>query len=173
MRINGYKLREAMTRFELQRDSVAAQFKGSLHAFEDEKKESPDSLMNTLSAAECAIASLQTAQARYNLEVKVPVQGTVMSLCKAIKLMGGATRVENLWKVAAGTKKEKGAYYDRGEDLVRNTDQVTAKSVLQPKERLERATKAAQRSAALRSAVAQGNAVEMEIDLDSKLLVEG
>ena len=169
MKINGYKLRESMKRFELQRDAAEVRFPHSLYAFEGDKKDSADSIMESLVKAEEGIANLQTVQSAYNLQVRVRVQGTEMTLCNAIKLMGGATRAENLWKIAAGTKKARGSY-DPGPQLVRQNDQTVAKAVLGPKGLLERATKASTYAAAIRSAVAQGNATELDLDMDPKLL---
>jgi hypothetical protein len=172
MKINGYKLRESMKRFELQRDAAEVRFPHSLYAFEGDKKDSADSIMKSLTEAEEGIANLQTVQAMYNLKVKVNVQGTLMTLTNAIKLMGGATRAENLWKVASGTKKTRGSY-EIPPSMVRDANQTLAYATMTPKELLERVTKASAYAAALRSAIAQGNATEMDMDLDPKLLVEG
>ena len=172
MKINGYKLRESMKRFELQRDAAEVRFPHSLYAFEGDKKDSADSIMESLVKAEEGIANLQTVQSAYNLQVRVRVQGTEMTLCNAIKLMGGATRAENLWKVASGTKKVRGSY-EMPMPMTRDANQTLAYATVTPQVLLTRVTKASAYAAALRSAIAQGNATEMDMELDPTLLVEG
>lgn len=182
MKITGYKLREALKKQELRRDAALAQFKSSLYRFEGDDKLSPDDVMKTITEAETAIAKIQAAQTEYNSKIQVTVsfsatrngkkeaQSEKMSLCAAVKTLGGAGRVEKLWRDAAGTKQDTRRYYDEKAEMTRQTDHVYAKSVLTPKETLERAHWAASWSAALRSSVAAANATEVEIDLDSSLL---
>lgn len=169
VRVTGYKLRSTLHLLELQRDSLLLRFADSLHYFQDELKSSPEDLMLQFNETERRIAELQTVQSRYNLQVQVETASGFMSLCMAIKLMGGAARGENAWKVASGTRKERRAY-SSGPELVRSTDQISAKAALSPQELLTFTTAACKYASAIRTAVAQGNATVVEMDIDPKLL---
>ena len=161
MKITGYKLRETIRMWELRRKIAGDNFDKSLHAFEGEVQESPQSMVNTFKHADEAIANLQTAQAMYNLSVKVNVLDKEMTLCEAVKLVGGAGRVEKLWRTAAIDKKEPYTYDNK---LVRNATEVRAQRTISLKGAGELATEAAKWSGALRAAIAVANSTEVEIE---------
>lgn len=168
MQITGYRLREAIRAHELRATMHQQQFENSLKAFPDEKKESPTSLAEKYSEAERAVARLQTAQARYNLQVEVEVAGEKMTLCEAVKRVGSAGRLEKFWREAAsGGKKDR---YSLGREDVRNTDEIRAVETISREDAGRLAAKAARFAGALRQAIAVANATSIDIkDLDSRL----
>lgn len=161
MKTTGYKLREAIRMWELRRKMAGDNFDKSLHAFEGEDRESPQAVVVHFKHADEAVANLQTAQAMYNLSVKVNVLGEEMTLCEAVKRVGGAGRVEKLWRTAAIDKKDRYSY-DR--DLVRNADEVRARRTISLKQAGELAAEAAKWAGALRAAIAVANSTEVEVE---------
>jgi hypothetical protein len=171
MNVTGYQLKEAIRRWELRRDGARQQFADTLWRFEGETKPSPDEVMKLYKDAETAIAVLQTAQAEYNLGVKVDVQGHTVALAGAIKRLGGAQRAEKMWSEATASKNSR-YYYDR-DPRTKKTDEERAQAVLPLDQLLDRAAKAASFTGALRAAIAEGNSKEVEIaELDAALLRE-
>lgn len=175
VQVSGYTLRGAIKRWELRRDTAAKQFTSTLFAFEGEEKTSPDDVAKQFGDCEAAIAALQAAQSRYNLAVavivKTPDVSTSMTLCEAVKRLGGAGRVEKMWRVATNGVKDR---YGRGDDveMERDPERVRAHRVLPVKDTLIRATKAAAFANALRAAISEANANKVDIDLDAGLLFE-
>jgi hypothetical protein len=162
MQVTGYSLREAIRRQQLRRDTIAAQFNDTLHVFEGEEKQSPDEIAAALMKAEKAVAALQAAQDEYNLRVKVEGKNVEkMTLCTAVKLVGGTGRLEKLWRTAAAPKQDR---YDLGRDLVRNKDEVRARSAMSTRDLTDRATKAAGYAGALRAAIAEANGTKIDIE---------
>ena len=167
MKVTGYQIREAIKRHELARDTAVQMFKKSQHVFEDEEKVHPRDVMKQFKASEEAVVDLQEAQQKYNLTVTVDVQGSKMTLCSAVKRLGGAGRAEKLWRDSVVEKEDR---YAMRENLERNKDVVRAKKVLTFDEAIDSANKAAGFAGALRAAVAMGNSKEMEVEgLDSSL----
>ena len=160
MKVTGYKLRETIRTWELRRKMAGDNFDKSLHAFEGEAKD-PYSVVRSFQHADEAVANLQTAQAMYNLSIKVEVLGEEMTLCEAVKRVGGAGRVEKLWRTAATDKKDRYGY-DR--ELVRNADEVRAKRTITLQQAGEMAAKAAKWAGALRAAIAVANSEEIEVE---------
>ncbi len=168
MKITGYLLREAIKRHELRRDTAARMFGVSLKKFADETKDSPQSVADQLEAAEIAVAQLQVAQAQYNLAVKVKIDGREVTLGEAIKRVGGAARIEKLWRSATGPKADRyGGYHNTD---VRDVNQMVAKETVTPNDAMKLASVAGKKAGALRSAIAVGNAQEYDISLDAALI---
>jgi hypothetical protein len=167
MKVTGYQIREAIRKHELSRDTAAKLFKKSQHVFEgDEEKAHPKDIMNAFTGAELAVVSLQEAQQRYNLAVTVDVQGEKMTLCSAVKRLGGAGRVEKMWRDAVCEKEDRYGYNDRE----RQEGTIVAKRVVPHRDAIEAANKAAGFAGALRAAVAMGNSTVVEVeDLDGAL----
>jgi hypothetical protein len=163
VKITGYALREAIKRWQLRRDTASNLFDASIRKFEDETKESPVEVMKQLSQAEQAIAALQEVQSRYNLEV--PVMG--MSLCKAIKLVGGAGRMEKMWRNVAAPIKDR---YGRDSD-VRDKTQEVAKPTVSSREAAVLASDAARWAGSLRSGISVANAIEIDLEVNGDLLL--
>jgi hypothetical protein len=163
MKITGYKLKELIKRAEMVRDTVASHFNGSLHKFEGDDKDGPQDVVAKFRKADLALAQVQTVQARYNLAVEVEVLGEKMSLMEAVKRVGGAGRVEKMWRSASGEKKDRYSYRD--DDLTREAGQIRAKRTINKSQTLELAQEAAKIAGSLRAAIAEGNSVEVELDV--------
>lgn len=162
MKINGYRLREALKMWDLRKNAAELEFPDSLHKFASEDtKESPLSVAGKLSAAEASVAKLQVAQMRYNLLVTVEVSGVgSMTLADAIKLSATADRIEKLWKSAPGASRRS---YHEARKLERDSTLERAIPTMTSKEILAETTNAARISGKFRAALATGNAVEMDV----------
>jgi hypothetical protein len=167
MRITGYRLREAIKMHELRRNTWAGQFENSLRKFSDEDKTHPSVVAQNFLTEERAVAKLQAAQARYNLVVTVTVLGERMTLCEAVKRVGGAGRVEGLWRAAAGGKKDPYGYRQEDE---RDPTKERARQQMSIGEITKEAQAASKYAGSVRSAIATANTQEVEIeDLDAAL----
>lgn len=171
MKITGYKLREALKEWELRRDGAIEAFDGSLTKFADETKETPNEIASTIVNCDKAIARLQTVQAAYNLTVSLEVEGEKISLCEAVKRVGGAERIEKTWRnamrqVASGRSSVRNRYL-----AASGVTQEEAKATLTHAEARVSTSVAAKTVAKLRSAIAAGNAMEIDVvDLDPSLI---
>jgi len=166
-KVTGYQLRETIRKWTLRRDTAAGQFSDSLEKFKDEIKTDPRELVKIFLQAETAISILQTAQARYNLQTEVEVQGKVWTLAEAVKLVGGAGRIEKMWRsVAKGGAKNR---YSYSEDVRRDGEEHRVATIT-PDEALELATTAARYAGDLRSAIAAANATEVDLVVQGSLL---
>jgi len=164
MKVNGFRLQMAINA-QIERRSLAeGRFAGSLKKFEDESKPDPRKLMQEYADAETKIALLQATQDKYNLAVMVEVDGTKLgskiSLHEAVKLVGGARRVEQKWRDAA-----KGDADRYGGD-VRDRDAIVAKRQIELDQCAELAKEAARTHRALRYAIQKGNATELDLPID-------
>ena len=173
MIVTGYKLQNAIRDWETQRKIASGLFDNSLHVFEDEEEtaSSPHELMDQYKQAEDAIAKIQMAQLRYNLHVEVNVQGTKMTLAEAVKRVGGAGRMEAMWRAAAtdGTKRDR---WSRDRSLTRSTDEERARPTLKRSEAIELTRTSGRYASSLREAIKTGNAREIEIEgLESSLFL--
>lgn len=163
MKITGYKLRHAIREAEQVKDLVASQWDDSLHVFPGDKpKELPADLMVRYQKCESRLAQLQLAQTRYNLSVIVGVLGQPMTLCEAVKRVGGAGRAEKMWRSAAAGKKKERYDFDRG--LTRNKEEERAVRTISVEDALNGAKMAARFAAALREAIEVGNSLEVDIE---------
>ena len=169
MKTTGYKLREEIRKFELQRDTAINMFKDSLHVFEGESKADPLSLMQKFRDAEFAVVTFQEAQQRYNLKVNIDVQGKKISLAIAVKMLGGAGRAAKLWRDVVAEKEDRHSYRNT---LERSKDTEVAKRVVKYDFALKEANKADAYAGALRAAIATGNATEVEIEGLEPMLFE-
>lgn len=165
MKLNGYKLRNAIQAQAHKRDVLTEQFRQSLKKFPDEEKEHPTELMGAFMASEDAIARLQAAQTLYNTKVMVEFEGKNVPLLFLIKSIGGLGRIEKMWRTAT-PQRDRYSYRD---DDSRNADTVYALPVMKPSEILEMTQRASKRVTTAREAIALGNATEMEIEIDPGL----
>lgn len=166
-KVTGFRLREAIKTWELRRNTASKQFEDARWLFEGESKPALDDLANAFVQAESAIARLQTAQARYNLAVEVDVQGQTMPLAAAVKMVGGAARLEKLWRETTQAPQQ----YGYGMQMIRTKDQERARPAVDVGTAVTRTEVAATRASALRHAIAMANSVEREVELDPTLLV--
>lgn len=163
MKTDGYMLRDALKAQALQKEAAEKAFKGSLHKFEDEKKLSPQEVVDRLRMAELAIAKLQVAQMRYNLAVEVKVAGETMTLADAIKRIGAVGRAEKMWR-SVTPPVERRSYMMDDIDPTRDPNQVRAKRTIETDEAVALAAKAGKLAGQFRAAIAKGNAQEIEIE---------
>ena len=166
MKITGYKLQHRLRELAHLRDMAAGQFDRGKHRFEGEDKPTSLEAFRRFSTAENAIARLQTAQAEYNLSIQVTAEGQSMTLCEAVKRVGGAGRMEKMWRSIAAPRRDRYAY---GEDGVRNKDEERAAPTISTDEALQQATRAARWASALREAIQVANATERDIDINPEL----
>lgn len=166
MKVTGYAIREAIKQWELRKDASSRVFDDSLKVFPGESKPHPQELIERYLLAEVSIAKLQTLQSKYNLSITFDFEGNEMTLCEAVKSLGGYSRIEKLWRSASGGKKDR--YYGSSADE-RDPTKTYAVQVVAPMEGVEKATIAARRASALRSAIATGNAQEREFDVNPEL----
>lgn len=166
MKTNGYGLREAIKLHKLRSDEAASSFDSTLKTFESDTKESPQVVVERYLAAEAAVSRLQTAQAEYNLIVKVTVDGVTITLSEAIKRTGGLGRAEKMWRSAASPKKDRYATFEDTRDPTREH----AKSTITAIEASALASKVAKTASRFRAAIATANTTEVDIiDLDPAL----
>lgn len=165
MKITGYKLREKLKMLELKRESLTAQFDGLLFAFPEEmdKKKRPQVVAEELREVEANIATLQAAQAEYNLKVSVTVAGQSLPLALAVKLVGGAQRTITLWtqaqrQISQGADRVRVRRKD--DEVVHAEPRLTVDEILQQLEAHERF------AAQLRGAIAHGNSQDVDISMD-------
>lgn len=169
MKVTGYKLRDALRRWQLRRDTAAAQFPKTLSKFESDDKPTPQAVAETVIKAEAAIAKLQVVQARYNVAVTVETPNGRQPLIACVKSVGGLARVEKMWRTAAGTEKDRRSIFG-GDMGVRDKDHEVAKRTVTVEDAATLAEGIGRRLSALREAIATGNATEIAIeDLDPTL----
>ena len=170
MKVTGYDLREALRRWQLRRDTATSQFPKVLTAFKGESKASPADIAERVSIAENAIARLQTAQAAYNIAVRVVVDDEECSLLQLIKHIGGLGRVEKMWRTAATGKEERFGFTLRAESPTRKADEIVAERTISYEEAGKRAADYGKTLGEYRKAIAIGNAREVDIEsLDAAL----
>lgn len=168
MLVTGYALREAIKQWELRKDAANRVFEDSLKVFPGEDKPHPSKLIEQYLAAEVAIAQLQTAQAQYNLMNTFDFEGRKITLCEAVKSLGGYGRVEKLWRTAAGGgKKDR---YGSSSNDERDPEKIYSVQVVTPSMGVEQSSLAARRASTLRAGIATSNAVMAAIDLNPELL---
>lgn len=161
MKVNGHMIQGAIRELTHQREIAAAQFGESLYAFPDEKRPRPGVLVAAHRECDVSIAQLQVLQARYNLAVTVEVDPGKMTLHEAVKRVGGAGRVEKMWREAA-KDLGRGRYDSR--TLERSATTVTASRTVTVEECMAAAKIAGRHAAALRAAIQRGNVVEVDFE---------
>lgn len=167
-KVNGFRFQSALRDLELKKQTSQTEFNDSLFVFSTDNKSHPEIAMKSYWDAEQKLAQLQELQTRYNLDVVVPLRmgskDVRTSLQHAIKLVGGASRQEKLWREAASGKKSKYDY--RSEDkTVRNKDSEYAQAVMTSTQTAERIREASKFVSALREAIQIGNATSLEMDV--------
>ena len=169
MKTTGYKLQAAIREQQERRALNEKRWANGQSAWPKDVKKTPnpDKFMSEILDAEQKIAQLQTAQAQYNLKVEVTVQGEKMPLYQAVKLVGGAGRVESLWKEVA--KNEPADRYGGG---VRDKDSIVSVKLISADDATEEADKASKYARALREAIQTGNATVLDISLADGLTVD-
>jgi hypothetical protein len=174
MEVTGNQLREALRRAIFRKTIYEKQFSESLYRFEDEKKDTPVAVSENFRQSDEAIATLQDLQQQFNQKVQVSIQGESgrkqITLSLAIKLVGGAGRLEKMWRTAAGGgEKDR---YDRygGTTRQRNKDIIEASAQITSGDAMKEADKAARRASSIREAIAIGNSQSVDFNIPKGLL---
>lgn len=168
MQINGYKLREAIKKLNLQIEIHENQFDNNTKAFANDDKKSLESITKDWFEAEDKICSLQEALNDYNLKVRVDVPGMgKLSLAKIIKLIGPAGRIEKKWRRLAAPKKDRYDRYD--EPGVKEEGKEYAVKTYTIDEAMKMAIVWGDKVAALRGALSVANATMVDLDIPGKL----
>lgn len=160
IKVTGYQIREAIRKWNLKRDMLAAAFKDSLKRFQDEQKPDPSDVMRDYKIADRTIALLQVAQDHYNLGITIDDKGTPLAI--GVKLLGGAGRMEKMWRSVAAPEENRYG----GDGSVRRADEVTAAPTVTKAEAFHLAEEAGNYSAELRKAIATANATMFEVDVE-------
>ena len=166
MNVTGYKLQHRLKELDHTLNIAASQFDNGKFKFVDEDKPTAKEAFDRFEQAEKDIARLQVAQARYNLSVIVEVQDQDMTLAEAVKRVGGAGRMEKMWRGVASPQRDR---YSLDDGRTRNKDEERSEPTVTAAEATTYAQKASKLASALREAIAVANATERDIELDSAL----
>lgn len=170
MKITGYQLREAIRAWELKKSAAEQLVPISLTYFKGEPVPDPKSLIEQIADAEQKIAQLETVQTAYNLSVMVTVLEKKMTLTEAIKAVGGAGRVEKLWRMAVKGDNQRDRGYGYQENR-KEKDTEIAQRAITVEAAMKSAHEAAKYAGAVRASIAQGNNEERDIkELDRGML---
>lgn len=161
VKINGYRLREALSHWRTQRDVQSKLFNESLFAFEDESKEPAIKVTEAFELADKNTALLEDAQQQYNQMVTVTLEGEKVSLSRLIKMIGGTARLEKMWRAAA-LDSGRDRYSSR--DTRRSAGEIVANRTISVNDCIERAKRQARQTARIRCLIAEANSVEREIE---------
>lgn len=164
MKVNGFQLREAIKRWTLQRDTIAAQWTESLWRFQDEDKPGPEKLMAQFETADVRLARLEEIQERYNLRQNFVLDGTEFTLAMGVKLIGGAGRREKMWRQAAGGANTPDRWGNRDARPERDPDKTYAVRSMPPAECLGMSLTAARWASQLRNAISLANTRDIDIE---------
>lgn len=167
MEVTGYKLREALRNHRTLRDVHAARFNETLFQFEGSDAQSPQEVADAFRKADHAVAALEEAQQFYNQQVRVKAGGETMTLARAIKMVGGAGRLEKMWRSAA---KDSGRDRYSYREMTRKSDEIVAKRMVSIDDSIKLATNAAQFASELRSAISEANATKVNIEISPDLI---
>lgn len=159
-------MREIIKKLERRRDTAKSQFEEALYYFDAETPtatavETATALAKKYEELEYQIAQMQTVQAEYNAGITITVKGTRYTLNHAIKLLGGAERIEKLWQKSAEIENSGSRYYSP--ERVRVQGQEHAKRAISISEAISMAEQASTFVGALRAAVAVANSTEKEM----------
>ncbi len=167
MKVNGYKIQQALREAEQIRVVLTRRFQDSRHYFPGPGVEPPNLsvLMKDVIDVEARICMLQSVQTLYNTRVVVKVASApgVNSLLIAVKAVGGLGRVEKLWRETAAPKQDR---YDSYRDNTRKQDDIVRQDSMKPERALEHAKAASRRASDIREAIAVANATEVDMDVD-------
>jgi hypothetical protein len=168
MKIDGYRLREAIKQHELRSAAALSEFPDSLHKFPDDQKRTPSEVSLDIEQAELALAKLRTAQARYNLSIRVSFRNEEITLAEAVKSLVAVGKTEKLWKDLATSRGRHHSYMHVQQ--TRDANQVVAQPTTTPVECMANAKRISIELGRLKQAIATANAREVEIEgLDSTL----
>lgn len=165
VKVTGFKLKQKIQQAEIKRDSLRTALYSSFTAFEGEEKEHPAELSSQLHEIESRIANLQTIQTILNNTINTQ-HGLLTTV---VKKLGGATRLEQVWRDKVFEKQRRRAYYGGDNDKVRKHDEEYAKSVLTQKQLTEFFSDQVSYTATLREIIATENAREVTLKVSEEL----
>lgn len=170
MRVTGLWFRQRIKSLEADLRVLRTAFNQNLYQFpSDEDLLDPRKVQEEIWSKELAVTHLQALQAQYNLQVPIRVDGLPeMTLAQAVKLVGGAGRVEAAWKQAVGDDDEMGYLYGQSQRQRSREDEIAVKAV-PDREALELFKRASRIAGALRSAIEIANTTEVEVDIPETL----
>lgn len=176
MELTGHRIKNTIKAWELKREALQKRFNEVIYTFPsngdpsvETKQESLLEVSTKLNEVEAAIAKLQEIQSVYNMSVDIKhSENSKFTLCEAIKRIGGAVRMEKLWKKIVAEKEEK-SYYSPRESNVRNKDAIYARLSITDEEAMEKALFFTNLSSVLKSAIAEANTVKIEMDVNQNL----
>lgn len=154
MQVNGVQIKEAMSQWRLEKDTAAKQFNQSLFAFDGEEKVPVGELGERFHKADRNLALLEELQQLYNLNTTVRVGSETMTLSLAVKLVGGAGRLEKMWRSAA-TDDGLDRYSSR--QTSRNRDEEFATRQISVDDCWSKSRQSTKHASQLRAAISTGN----------------
>jgi len=162
MKTTGFQLREARRNLQTTREVLFKQFQAGLWQFKGQEKPTPQAVAEKIIQVEGKIARVETAQARYNLLVEVSVDGIGnITLAEAVKRVGGAGRLEKVWRgLATGPERDNYSFDDPSS---RDPDREYATRSCSVDECISKASAAGRVAGALRAAIAVENATAVEV----------
>jgi hypothetical protein len=166
-KVNGFKLQHRIRELANMREVYNRQFTEGRFRFPDEEKRTPQEAMALLDETERKIVELQLAQARFNTEIKVEVDGQSLPLMFAVKMVGALGRMEKMWRNASKGNESRYSYRDF--ETERDKDKVYAVPAMTMDAFAAKAREAGARAARYREAIALGNATSLEMDVDPGL----
>lgn len=168
--INGYRIREALKQWHNRRQIASTQYNTSLYYFEGEDHLPLVQVVKNFRLADENYAKLQELQQWYNARVMVETKNAdgkpvMMSLSYAVKVLGGAGRIEKMWRDACSDKQDRyGSSY--GRDRERDKDKEYAKRSVSIPEATNLVEAASRYSMFLRSEIARANNTSVNIGDD-------
>jgi len=169
MEVTGYKMQHAIRELTQRSKIAASEFSDNLMQFESDDKVDLERVFDTYKECEQKIARIQELQTRYNLEQASHIYGRKISLCEAVKLVGGAGRMEKMWRDAA--KGKKNDRWSRSETS-RSKEDEYAKRAVSVETCLQNAKKASNFANALREAIQVMNVQPWAISEEEAKLFE-
>jgi hypothetical protein len=165
MQVNGYELREAMKRWNTLRNIAAAQHKDSIFVFEGDEALPLDKVVSNFIQADDAYSKLQEVQQWYNAQVPVNYKGlegkvVTSTLAFAVKAVGGAGRIEKMWRDACAEKQDRYGYRQERE---RDPSKTYAKRSVTIAEAMKKADAASKYAMTLRQTIARANTSMLEV----------
>ena len=160
MKVNGHRLRQRINECESVKAVLSAKFTDAKSKFPDEEKAALTTIASQFEACDIRIARLQDIQSRYNLHVTVTVHGQTFSLREAVARLGGAGRLEKMWRSIATPSRDR---YSYGASDTRDPNQLVSRPTMEADEALEYLKRASRFASDLRSAIANANTIEIDV----------
>lgn len=160
MQITGYAIQNRLRELAHLHTLAAKQFDDGKYLFSDEKAPTAKAAFDVFEDLEDQICRLQTLQAHYNLAIEVDVAGVSMTLAEAVKRVGGAGRMEKMWRSAAVPKRDR---YHSEKAITRSRDEEHAAPTVRVEDALAEATRAGRWASSLREAIQIGNGVKWTV----------